>query len=72
VATTLDLAVARVRADDDLGAWPPRLEQLAEGSAEVHALVKGGVDAVPLARRVMDLLGQEAPAAPVQLGLALG
>ena len=70
-ATDPRLAVARVRGEDDLAAWVPRLEQLAEGAAEVHALVKAGTDSVAPARRMMELLGQEAPAAPTQLGLPL-
>jgi uncharacterized protein YecE (DUF72 family) len=71
-ATTLDLALARVHPDDDLAAWTPRLEQLAEGAAEVHALVKGGTESVAPARRLTAQLGQPAPSAPRQLGLPLG
>jgi uncharacterized protein YecE (DUF72 family) len=70
-ATTLDLALARVHADDDLAAWAPRLAELAEGAAEVHALVKGGTESVAPARRLAALLGQPAPSAPRQLGLPL-
>ena len=71
-ATTVDLAVARVRGDDVLSVWPARLEHLAEGAAEVHALVKGGAESVAPALQLTALLGQPAPSAPMQLGLPLG
>jgi uncharacterized protein YecE (DUF72 family) len=71
-ATSLDLAVARVRTDDEPGAWIARLDQLSEGAADVHALVKDGTESVALARQLMGLLGQPTPSAPMQLGLPLG